>query len=108
MEITIEELNELLQKEFERGKHSNDTQISYPETNKNYIGVPVVKPDISVKEYIPNVCKNCPNLPSNGGNGVCNCVMPYMTYTSVVTNNLSTSESISTKDYGEYMVYTTC
>lgn len=24
---------------------------------------------------IPPACRNCPNHPSNGGNGICNCVL---------------------------------
>ena len=26
---------------------------------------------------IPNCCKRCPNHPSNGGSGLCNCTLPY-------------------------------
>lgn len=26
---------------------------------------------------IPNCCKACPNHPSNGGSGFCNCTLPY-------------------------------
>ncbi len=25
--------------------------------------------------HIPNSCKNCPNHPSNGGSGICNCTL---------------------------------
>jgi len=28
-------------------------------------------------EYIPEFCRNCGNHPSNGGSGICNCVLPY-------------------------------
>lgn len=29
---------------------------------------------INLKE-IPNACKNCSNHPSNGGSGICNCIL---------------------------------
>lgn len=28
-------------------------------------------------DNIPNCCKLCPNHPSNGGSGICNCTAPY-------------------------------
>lgn len=31
--------------------------------------------------YIPSCCKGCPNHPSNGGSGICNCALPEMTRT---------------------------
>ena len=31
---------------------------------------------------IPDCCKPCPNHPSNGGSGICNCVLPYMSLSS--------------------------
>ena len=30
----------------------------------------------------PDCCKPCPNHPSNGGSGICNCVLPYMSLSS--------------------------
>lgn len=30
----------------------------------------------------PECCKHCPNHPSNGGSGICNCVLPYMSLSS--------------------------
>ena len=42
---------------------------------------------------IPNCCKNCPNHPSNGGSGLCNCTLPYfesITYTN--TSNIITAK----------------
>ena len=32
--------------------------------------------------YIPDCCKGCSNHPSNGGSGICNCTLPYMTNTT--------------------------
>ena len=31
---------------------------------------------------IPQCCLTCPNHPSNGGSGICNCVLPYMSSSS--------------------------
>ena len=101
MYITTEELNELLQKEFERGRDSVQKTISTPDMTKLLI-------DSIPKDYIPKVCKNCPNHPLNGGSGICNCAAPYITDTITVTNTLSTTQSISTKDYGNYSTYRTC
>lgn len=33
------------------------------------------KPWWSNDNLIPNACKNCSNHPSNGGTGICNCVL---------------------------------
>ena len=33
-------------------------------------------------DSIPECCKPCPNHPSNGGSGICNCVLPYMSLSS--------------------------
>ena len=41
--------------------------------------------------FIPYPCRTCSNHPSNGGSGICNCVLPYM-----FDNVLGTSPSIST------------
>ena len=34
----------------------------------------LVKPIIP-EWHIPNSCKSCPNHPSNGGSGICNCIL---------------------------------
>lgn len=60
MEITVEELNTLLQREFERGKSPNQT-ITYIPNDYN--------------SFIPEPCKSCPMHPSNGGSGMCNCML---------------------------------
>lgn len=46
-------------------------------------------------EHIPNCCKNCNNHPSNGGSGICNCVLPYME-TSTTIGTISKAWDIST------------
>ena len=69
MQISIEELNELLQKEFQRGIDSAQKAISGPDMTKILI-------DSIPKTYVPQACKDCPNHPSNGGNGNCNCSLP--------------------------------
>lgn len=33
---------------------------------------------------IPDCCVNCSNHPYNGGSGICNCVLPYMSSTNVL------------------------
>jgi len=39
-------------------------------------GVKVEPIECCVQDYfIPSPCKNCSNHPSNGGSGLCNCVM---------------------------------
>ena len=48
-------------------------------------------------DSIPDCCKPCPNHPSNGGSGICNCVLPYMSLSS-------TGRSINKGDGGTYTV----
>ena len=48
-------------------------------------------------DSIPDCCKSCPNHPSNGGSGICNCVLPYMSLSS-------TGRSINKGDGGTYTV----
>ena len=57
MEISVEELNELLD------KARKDAFKRYNQfyTTSDY--------------YIPNACKNCSNHPSNGGSGICQCIL---------------------------------
>lgn len=66
MEISVEELNELLQKEFERGRNSIITG--------SYNIVDITNP-INQQFYIPDACKTCSKHPSNGGDGICNCTL---------------------------------
>ena len=63
MEITIEELNVLLQKEFERGKSFNNRSIKEQLAHYNKLG------DYWNETIEP--CKSCPMHPSNGGSGMC-------------------------------------
>lgn len=37
---------------------------------------------------IPDCCVNCPNHPTNGGSGICNCVLPYMNTTSILQSTI--------------------
>jgi hypothetical protein len=62
MEITVEELNELLD------KARKDALKRY-----NYI------PTISKGMWIPEACRNCSNHPSNGGSGICHCILGQQT-----------------------------
>ena len=68
MEISVKELNELLEKEFERGKRSVKKENTVDWTKTLIDCIPT--------EYIPAACKTCSNHPSNGGSGICNCVLP--------------------------------
>lgn len=68
MKITTEELNELLQKEFERGKQSAINDLKQ--------GEPIQPINIPQTPYTANAaCKNCPNNPDNGGSGICHCIL---------------------------------
>ena len=40
---------------------------------------------------IPNCCKACPNHPSNGGSGICNCTAPYFEQNHHFTCTVQTS-----------------
>ena len=85
MEISVSELNELLQKEFDRGRQCNIPQINTPYTQiKDWYTIS------DLKDNIPEACKNCPNHPSNGGSGICHCTLgtqPVM-YTITTSNEV--------------------
>lgn len=74
MEISVSELNELLQKEFDRGR-----QCPIPQINTPYVQIKDWKPEIyttfDLKDNVPEACKNCSNHPSNGGSGLCHCIL---------------------------------
>lgn len=36
---------------------------------------------VNTVSYIPDPCKSCPNHPSNGGSGICNCTLGTMQVT---------------------------
>lgn len=73
----------------------------FVEKPQDVIRIPYVPPDddnlVLTTEYVPKCCRGCSNHPSNGGSGICNCVLPYMTQTTgddgsttwIVTNNTS-------------------
>lgn len=67
MEISVEELDKLLQKEFERGKNSFQPVIHTPFSH--------------IESVDSTVCINCPNNPNNGGSGNCNCILGDMKIT---------------------------
>ena len=58
MEITVEELNKLLDKA---------RKDAFKRYNKFYT--------TSDYYYIPEACRNCSNHPSNGGSGICQCIL---------------------------------
>ena len=45
--------------------------------NNNIVRVPYIRNEFSA----PNPCRNCPNHPSNGGSGVCHCILGNMSVT---------------------------
>lgn len=62
MEITVEELNKLLEKASE-------------DAFKRYNYTPTCWHEISKGMWIPEACRNCSNHPSNGGSGICQCIL---------------------------------
>lgn len=57
---------------------------------------------IRIKEHvyfpyytIPDCCKMCPNHPSNGGSGVCQCTLPYINQPTVSIPSVWTSDQIT-------------
>lgn len=74
-----------------------DYQKWLPNTEFNY-------PCVNLTD-IPACCVNCPNHPSNGGSGICNCVAPYIGQTtsgikySINTNNEIGTYSTTLKQY---------
>ena len=73
MEITIDELNYLLEREFERGRNSVIQNV----TTTPYI----IDKEILVKNTIAGTnpaCALCSKNPANGGDGICNCTLGDM------------------------------
>lgn len=75
------------------GKHTEGVLSTYQkliETNYDWN-----KSDSSISYAIPPSCVNCPNHPSNGGSGICNCTLGQMPITCtsgyVNTNTDSTT-----------------
>ena len=62
MEITVEELNKLLEKA---------TEDAFKRYNTFYTSTEYYKRN----NYIPEACRNCSNHPSNGGSGICQCIL---------------------------------
>lgn len=91
MEISVSELNELLQKEFDRGR-----QCPIPQINIPFQQVKDWKPEFyTTCDNIPEACKNCSNHPSNGGSGICHCILgqrPVMYTTTATTNCYNTKD----------------
>jgi len=78
MEISVEELNELLQKEFERGTKLLTEFERHPENNRYDYTMNVC--------YENNACVNCLNNPKNGGSGICNCILGTQLYYTTSDN----------------------
>lgn len=56
--------------------------------------------------YMPDCCWNCSNHPRNGGSGICNCTLPYMTWgiTAPKGRADTTTYTIQVKDDGTYHI----
>lgn len=65
MEISVEELNKLLE------KASEDAFKRY----NNQKGKQIYTPTWIYNDFTPEACRNCSNHPSNGGSGICNCIL---------------------------------
>ena len=52
-----------------------------------------------IMNYIPDCCKDCSNHPSNGGSGICNCALPYMTQTNTIRNFMTGTQSTGVDEY---------
>lgn len=96
MEISVSELNELLQKEFDRGRQCPIPQINIPYVQvKDWKDFKYKEPEFyTTCDNIPEACKNCSNHPSNGGSGICHCILgqrPVM-YTTTTTNCYNTKD----------------
>ena len=67
---------------FDYNKWLKETPINDPVPNK-----------LTTLGYIPACCVNCPNHPSNGGSGICNCAAPYLNQVTagshIINNNIN-------------------
>jgi len=49
--------------------------------NISDINIPKVTYSDPIKNFfMPDACKNCSNHPSNGGTGICNCILGTQTF----------------------------
>lgn len=64
MEISVEELNKLLEKATKDALKRYNKQIYGYGWNNN-------GETFYIPPYIPEACRNCSNHPSNGGSGIC-------------------------------------
>lgn len=67
MEITVEELNELLEKAIDDAFKRYNNQ-----KGKIYTSTWIYNDPTS---SVPEACRNCSNHPSNGGSGNCQCIL---------------------------------
>lgn len=56
---------------------NNMDEEDIPSNNPNSSDFPGLLKQHLNYDFQYNCCKNCPNSPSNGGSGVCNCTAPY-------------------------------
>lgn len=63
---------------FDYQKWLKNTEGTYPEVNLT---------------DIPACCVNCPNHPSNGGIGICNCAAPYLNQVTCGTHSINNNRN---------------
>lgn len=78
--------------------HINSTPVHNPYDVEPLPRIDWTEDQVS-NSSIPQCCVACPNHPSNGGSGICNCVLPY---TSILQG--STQYNIVNKHDGTYTV----
>lgn len=81
MEISVEELNKMLQEKFEEGYKKAmddvDSHRSLQGINNAQGWISEVYP-VRTVDSVPPACTNCPQHPSNGGDGICLCTLGSM------------------------------
>ena len=60
----------------------------------------------SINISFPSCCDGCSNNPKNGGNGICNCTLPYMQNPTIYSTNSSIDDfcMTATTSTGAYIV----
>lgn len=48
---------------------------------------------------VPECCRRCSNHPANGGSGICNCTLPYLTQTAPTKNEWTITTSATDTNY---------
>ena len=89
MKITLEELEKLLKDSYDKGyKDGQKSNTIIIDTPYNYDPPkPFVSSGKPLGDTIPEACKNCSNHPSNGGDGICNCILGITPMKAIVSSD---------------------